>query len=169
MQDTRNQLAPSLRNTVKCAFCLLYSAILRILHLTGELHLLQKQLKRGANQRPTPSNNDPTRAMSLWKHPPLKHSSCKQLRTLELAKNEPLFVLELSSKVARQEKQLITLKPIMMTENVFSKFLNLREKRLWGNPFWEKGHFFDTVRTSEEIIRRHVRHQEKQERMEQHQ
>ena len=31
----------------------------------------------------------------------------------------------------------------------------------WGNHFWSRGYFVDTVGVNEEIIRRYVRHQEK--------
>ncbi|MCU2397166.1 transposase, partial [Enterobacter ludwigii] len=36
-------------------------------------------------------------------------------------------------------------------------------KKLWGNHFWSRGYFVDTVGVNEEIIRRYVRHQEKTE------
>ncbi|EPO5825491.1 transposase, partial [Vibrio cholerae] len=34
-------------------------------------------------------------------------------------------------------------------------------KKLWGNHFWARGYFVDTVGVNEEIIRRYVRHQGK--------
>ncbi|EGQ8600116.1 TPA: transposase, partial [Vibrio cholerae] len=34
---------------------------------------------------------------------------------------------------------------------------------LWGNHFWARGYFVDTVGVNEEIIRRYVRHQDKKE------
>ena len=52
---------------------------------------------------------------------------------------------------------------------LFSKFPHLRKNRLWGNHFWQRGYFVDSVGINEEIIRRYVRHQEKQERVEQQQ
>ncbi|WP_192868831.1 transposase, partial [Vibrio parahaemolyticus] len=44
---------------------------------------------------------------------------------------------------------------------LFSKFPHLRKNRLWGNHFWQRGYFVDSVGINEEIIRRYVRHQEK--------
>lgn len=38
---------------------------------------------------------------------------------------------------------------------------------MWGNHFWQRGYFVDTVGINEEIIRRYVRHQEKEEKPEQ--
>ncbi|TOH28635.1 IS200/IS605 family transposase, partial [Vibrio parahaemolyticus] len=52
---------------------------------------------------------------------------------------------------------------------LFSKFPHLRKNRFWGNHFWQRGYFVDSVVINEEIIRRYVRHQEKPERVEQQQ
>lgn len=52
---------------------------------------------------------------------------------------------------------------------LFSKFPYLRKNKLWGNHFWHRGYFVDSVGVNEEIIRRYVRHQEKVERQEQEQ
>ncbi|MDH5908858.1 IS200/IS605 family transposase [Vibrio aestuarianus] len=43
---------------------------------------------------------------------------------------------------------------------LFNKFPHIR-KKLWGNHFWARGYFVDTVGVNEEIIRRYVRHQDK--------
>jgi|TARA_B100000929_G_scaffold98937_1_gene77790 putative transposase len=50
---------------------------------------------------------------------------------------------------------------------LFSKYPYLRKNKLWGNHFWQRGYFVDTVGINEEIIRRYVRHQEKEEVQEQ--
>ncbi|MGB2078117.1 IS200/IS605 family transposase [Pseudoalteromonas sp. S201] len=50
---------------------------------------------------------------------------------------------------------------------MFSKYPYLRKNKLWGNHFWQRGYFVDTVGINEEIIRRYVRHQQKEERQEQ--
>ncbi|MFA0093366.1 transposase, partial [Vibrio sp. 10N.261.49.A11] len=34
--------------------------------------------------------------------------------------------------------------------------------RLWGNHFWARGYFVDTVGVNEKVICRYVRHQDKQ-------
>ncbi|WP_198595125.1 transposase, partial [Vibrio splendidus] len=44
---------------------------------------------------------------------------------------------------------------------LFNKFPHIR-KKLWGNHFWARGYFVDTVGVNEEVIRRYVRHQDKQ-------
>lgn len=44
---------------------------------------------------------------------------------------------------------------------LFNKFPYLRKKKLWGNHFWQRGYFVDSVGANEDIIRRYVRHQDK--------
>ena len=46
---------------------------------------------------------------------------------------------------------------------VFNKFRGLKDKRYWGNHFWSKGYCVDTVGLDEEMIRKYVKYQEKQE------
>ncbi|TVP10156.1 transposase [Shewanella sp. KCT] len=43
---------------------------------------------------------------------------------------------------------------------ICSKYPYLRKNKLWGNHFWQRGYFVDTVGINEEVIRRYVRHQE---------
>ena len=50
---------------------------------------------------------------------------------------------------------------------LFSKFPHLRKNKMWGNRFWQRGYFVDSVGINEDISRRYVRHQEKMERQEQ--
>jgi len=40
----------------------------------------------------------------------------------------------------------------------------LKEKPYWGNHFWARGYFVSTVGIDEELIRRYIQHQEKEER-----
>ena len=43
---------------------------------------------------------------------------------------------------------------------LYNRFPHIR-KKLWGNHFWARGYFVDTVGVNEEIIRRYVRYQDK--------
>jgi putative transposase len=47
---------------------------------------------------------------------------------------------------------------------VFGKFRELKQKRYWGNRFWARGYFVDTVGVDEETIRKYVKYQEKREK-----
>ena len=47
---------------------------------------------------------------------------------------------------------------------IFKSYPGLRKKPYWGNHFWARGYFVSTVVIDEELIRRYVKHQEKEER-----
>ncbi len=47
---------------------------------------------------------------------------------------------------------------------LFKSYPNLKKKPYWGNHFWAKGYFVNTVGLNEEMIRKYVIHQEKEER-----
>jgi putative transposase len=47
---------------------------------------------------------------------------------------------------------------------VFSVFRDLRRHRYWGNHFWAQGYCVGTVGLDEDMIRKYVKWQEKQER-----
>jgi len=47
---------------------------------------------------------------------------------------------------------------------LFKSYPELRRKPYWGNHFWARGYFVSTVGLDEEMIRRYVQYQEKQEK-----
>ena len=47
---------------------------------------------------------------------------------------------------------------------VFKSYPNLKKKPYWGNHFWSRGYFVNTVGINEEMIRRYVKYQEEEER-----
>ncbi len=49
---------------------------------------------------------------------------------------------------------------------VMKSYPRLRRKPYWGNHFWARGYFVNTVGLNEDLIRRYVRYQEEQERRE---
>ena len=46
---------------------------------------------------------------------------------------------------------------------VFGAFRDLRQRRYWGNHFWALGYYVGTVGLDQEMIRKYVKWQEKQE------
>ena len=48
---------------------------------------------------------------------------------------------------------------------IFKSFSGLRTKPYWGNHFWSRGYCSSTVGLDEEKIRKYVKYQEKQERL----
>ena len=46
----------------------------------------------------------------------------------------------------------------------FKSYPQLKRKPYWGNRFWARGYFVNTVGLDEEMIKRYVKYQEKEER-----
>ncbi|CAD5258091.1 transposase [Imperialibacter sp. EC-SDR9] len=51
----------------------------------------------------------------------------------------------------------------------FKSYPQLKQKPYWGNHFWSRGYCVDTIGLDEEKIRRYVKYQEKQEKLEEQQ
>ncbi len=49
---------------------------------------------------------------------------------------------------------------------MFKSYPMLKKKPYWGNHFWARGYFVNTVGINEEIIKRYVKYQEDEERKE---
>ncbi len=49
---------------------------------------------------------------------------------------------------------------------LFKSYPKLRQKPYWGNHFWARGYFVNTVGIEEDLIRRYVKYQEEQEKRE---
>ncbi len=47
---------------------------------------------------------------------------------------------------------------------LFKSYPNLKKKPYWGNHFWARGYFVSTVGLDEEMIKKYVKYQEKEER-----
>ena len=47
---------------------------------------------------------------------------------------------------------------------LFKSYPWMKKKPYWGNHFWARGYFVSTIGIDEELIKRYVRHQEKEER-----
>ena len=49
---------------------------------------------------------------------------------------------------------------------LFKSYPALKQKPYWGNHFWSRGYFVNTVGMNEDLIRRYVKYQEEQEKQE---
>ena len=47
---------------------------------------------------------------------------------------------------------------------LFKSYPQMKQKPYWGNHFWARGYFVSTVLFDEDVIKRYVKHQEKEER-----
>ena len=51
-----------------------------------------------------------------------------------------------------------------MAIKLFKSYPKLRQKPYWGNYYWARGYFVNTVGLDEEVIRKYVKYQEKEEK-----
>ena len=49
---------------------------------------------------------------------------------------------------------------------IFKSYPQLKVKPYWGNHFWSRGYYVDTIGLDEDKIKRYVKYQEEQERLE---
>ena len=49
---------------------------------------------------------------------------------------------------------------------IFKSYPDLKKRPYWGNHFWARGYFVSTVGLDEEMIKKYVKHQEKEEKKE---
>ena len=49
---------------------------------------------------------------------------------------------------------------------IFKSYPQLKKKPYWGNHFWSRGYFVNTVGMDEDMIRRYVQYQEEQDKNE---
>jgi putative transposase len=47
---------------------------------------------------------------------------------------------------------------------LFKTYPTMKKKPYWGNHIWARGYFVNTVGLDEEMIKRYVKHQEKEEK-----
>ena len=47
---------------------------------------------------------------------------------------------------------------------LFKSYPKMKQKPYWGNHFWARGYFLSTVGIDEDVIKKYVKHQEKEER-----
>jgi len=49
---------------------------------------------------------------------------------------------------------------------IFKSYPQLKQKPYWGNHFWSRGYFVNTIGLDEELIKRYVRYQEEEDKKE---
>jgi|SRR5690554_3131742 len=52
---------------------------------------------------------------------------------------------------------------------LFKSYPRLRKKPYWGNHFWSRGYFVNTVGLNEDLVRRYVQYQEQEEKKQEQQ
>ena len=53
-----------------------------------------------------------------------------------------------------------------IAKKIFKSYPQMKKKPYWGNHFWARGYFVNTVGINEDVIRRYVKYQEEEEKKE---
>ena len=72
------------------------------------------------------------------------------------------LVLSIPPKVSISE--LMGILKGKLAIKLFKTYPKLKQKPYWGNHFWARGYFVSTVGIDEDLIKRYVKHQEKEEK-----
>jgi REP-associated tyrosine transposase len=72
------------------------------------------------------------------------------------------LVLSIPPKVSISE--LMGILKGKLAIKLFKTYPKLKQKPYWGNHFWARGYFVSTVGIDEDVIKRYVKHQEKEEK-----
>ena len=96
------------------------------------------------------------RAICEWKH--------VEIEELAVMKDHVHLVVNVPPRVSISE--LMGFLKGKTAIGIFQHYKNLRRKPYWGNHFWSRGYCVTTIGLDEEKIRRYVRYQEDNERLE---
>ena len=129
----------------KCDYHIVWVPKYRFRVLTGEIkHLVEEDL----------------RMLCEWKE-------C-DIQELSIQSDHIHVVLSIPPKVS-VSTLMGTLKGKLAIK-LFKTYPHMKQKPYWGNHFWARGYFVSTVGIDEDMIKRYVRYQEKEEKQaEEHQ
>lgn len=86
---------------------------------------------------------------------------------MNIQKDHVHLIVSVPPKISISQ-QMGTLKGKTAIKN-FKSYPQLRTKPYWGNHFWAKGYCVDTIGLDEDKIKKYVKYQEEQERLEEQQ
>ena len=88
----------------------------------------------------------------------------KEVEVLELSVQEDHVHLVCSIPPKVSVSQLMGFLKGKLAIKLFKTYPRMKQKPYWGNHFWARGYFVNTVGMDEEVIRRYVKYQEKEEK-----
>ena len=94
------------------------------------------------------------RMLSEWK-------DC-EVEELNVQKDHIHLVISIPPKVSVSE-YIGTIKGKLAIK-IFKTYPNLKKKPYWGNHFWSRGYFVNTIGINEDVIKRYVKYQEDEEK-----
>ncbi len=90
--------------------------------------------------------------------------SWKDVDVLELSVQEDHVHLVCSIPPKVSVSEFMGLLKGKLAIKLFKSYPRMKQKPYWGNHFWARGYFVNTVGLNEDLIRRYVKYQEKQEK-----
>jgi putative transposase len=95
--------------------------------------------------------------------PPARWKSCEVIE-LNIQPDRIHLVISIPPKVS-VSLLMGTLKGKLAIK-LFKNYPQLKKKPYWGNHFWSRGYFVNTVGINEDVIRRYVKYQEEEDKKE---
>lgn len=89
--------------------------------------------------------------------------SWKEVEVLELSVQEDHVHLVCSIPPKVSVSALMGFLKRKLAIKLFKSYPRMKQKPYWGNHFWARGYFVNTVGLNEDLIRRYVKYQEEQE------
>ena len=87
-----------------------------------------------------------------------------EVEELNVQKDHIHLVISIPPKVSVSE-YIGTIKGKLAIK-LLKTYPNLKKKPYWGNHFWSRGYFVNTIGINEEVIKRYVKYQEEEEKRE---
>ena len=86
--------------------------------------------------------------------------SWKEVEVLEMSVQEDHIHLVCSIPPKVSVSEFMGLLKEKLAIKLFKTYPKMKQKPYWGNHFWARGYFVNTVGMDEDMIRRHVKYQE---------
>ncbi len=93
----------------------------------------------------------------------LEWKSCEMIE-INIKKDHVHLIVSVPPKISIS--QLMGILKGKTAIKIFKSYPQLRTKPYWGNHFWSKGYRVDTIGLDEDKIKKYMKYQEKQERLE---
>jgi len=96
----------------------------------------------------------------------LEWKSCEMIE-INIQKDHVHLIVSVPPKISIS--QLMGILKGKTAIKIFKSYPQMRTKPYWGNHFWSKGYCVDTIGLDEDKIKKYVKYQEEQERLEEQQ
>ena len=89
---------------------------------------------------------------------------CKKCEVQEMSVQHDHIHLVMSIPPKVSVSEMMGILKGKLAIKLFKSYPKMKQKPYWGNHFWARGYFVSTVGIDEDVIKRYVKYQEKEER-----